>query len=63
MEVKVSDAFPNSIQEGILYSPDLEPDGPEVYQDDDAPSGRVSQTEPYGYDDLPNIAGPKHRVS
>jgi hypothetical protein len=55
--------FKNSIVQGVPWSADLEPVGPAYPDDGDADSGRVSQSEPYGYDGLPDIAVPKHRVS
>ena len=66
----MASGFPNSIREGIPWSADLEPDGPDYdaddqHSDDSAsqPQARISQYEPYGYDDLPDIAVPKHKVS
>jgi hypothetical protein len=59
----------NTLVMGTPWSADLEPDGP------GAPNGGnaagpdikystrlISQDTPYGYDDLPDIAVPKHHV-
>jgi hypothetical protein len=57
------DNVKNTVYEGISWSPDLEPQGPDYVADNDADSGRVSHYKPYGYDGLPDIAVPKHKES
>lgn len=60
----MTDAFPNSIKEGVPWSADLEPDGPDYDADDSSDYGRVSQSDSSGlYDGLPDISVPKRKVA
>ena len=60
----MSDAFPNSITDGVPFSADLVPDGPDVNDTDDPSSGMLSHDNAGSlYADLPDIAVPKHRTS
>lgn len=59
-----SSGFPNSVNAGVPWSADLEPDGPDYDADDNANYGRVSQYDAGDlYQGLPDIAVPKHKVS
>lgn len=62
----MTDAFPNSIKEGVPWSADLEPDGPDYDADDNYNYNydRVSQSDSSGlYDGLPDISVPKRKVA
>lgn len=58
----MSKAFPNSIREGVPYSPDLDPQGPEMAPDP-TPTGCQSQYTPGSnlYDGLPDVPAPHNK--
>lgn len=61
----MSQAFPNSIRDGLPADAiNTQPDGPDINDTDYTPGAILSHDDPGSlYDDLPDIAVPKHRVS
>jgi len=55
--------IPNNIKDSAPWSADMVPDGPDTYGDDPT-GGTMSHDTPGSlYDDLPDIAVPKRRVT